>query len=211
MKVVSAKKQNNKVTVVFDDGNIISLFGDIFLEHKLFNDSEISCDLYFKVIDLNDERIIINFAKKLLAVRLYSVKSLKNKLLKKNDNEKIVDKVISLFKEYGYLNDREFARQFIKDRLINKKKGRLRIKYDLKNEGINTEIIDELLSSIEDDTEIETAYKLAESKLRTAKKQDVLKLKGKIFRFLQSRGFGRSTCSKVLSKLFKNNDEVIYE
>ncbi len=98
MKVVSAKKQNNKVTVVFDDGNIISLFGDIFLEHKLFNDSEISCDLYFKVIDQNDERIIINFAKNLLAVRLYSVKSLKNKLLKKNDNEKIVDKVISLLR-----------------------------------------------------------------------------------------------------------------
>ncbi len=211
MKVLSVKKQNNRVSVVFDDGNIVSLFEDIFLEHKLFVDAEISSEFYFKIIEQNDERIAINFAKKLLAVRLYSIKSLKAKLLKKIDNINIIDKVISLLLEYGYLNDFEFARLFIKDRLLNKKKGRVKIRYDLKKEGIEPEIIDELLNSIEDDTEFDTAMKLAQSKIRTIKQQEEIKMKSRIFRFLQSRGYGRSVCSKVLNNLFKNNEEVIYE
>jgi regulatory protein len=211
MKIVSAKKQNNKIYVVFDDGNIVPLFADIFVEYKLSVNSEISKDLYLKICEQNDERILINYAKRLLGNKLYSVKSLKTKLVKKTDNIKIVDKVIALLCEYGYLNDVEFAELYIKNSLLNKKKGRIKIRYNLKKEGIASETIDELLNNIEEDAEFETALKLAKSKIRLIKVKDEIKVKGKLFRYLQSRGFGRSICIKILNNMFKNNEEMIYE
>ncbi|HPN38284.1 MAG TPA: regulatory protein RecX [Melioribacteraceae bacterium] len=211
MKVISNKKQNNKVIVLFDNDNVISLFEDIFLEYRLFPNSEISEDVYSKIFEQNEERIAINFAKKILSIRMYSIKSIKTKLLRKISNENIVNRVINLLLEYKYLDDFEFAKLFIKDRLNNKKKGSVKIKFDLLKEGIEPEIIDELLSDIDIDTEITLAVKLAEAKIRTIKNSDEIKTKSKVYRFLQSRGFNSNICNSVLKQLFKNNYEVIYE
>ncbi len=210
-KIVAIKKKNNFVTLTFNDNSEQTLFADIFLEHKLFVGSELDEKKFLKIIDQNEERIVINYAKKLLSSRLYSKKNIEKKLLSKTNNKKIIELVIDKLIEYKYLDDEEYAKQFIKNRILNKKKGKLKIKFDLIKQGVDLDIISKLLDELDDESELNSAINLAKAKLRMINKNDVeiVKLKAKIFRFLQSRGYSNEICVKVLKSIYKNNEEII--
>lgn len=213
-KVVSVNKKNNYVTVTFDDNSEQNLFADIFLEHKLFVGSELDDNKLLKIIEQNEERIVINYAKKILSNRLYSIKDIENKLLSKTNNTKIIKLVINKLIEYKYLDDEEYAKQFIKSRLLYKKKGKVKIKYDLLKQGVDLNIINRLLDEIDDESELKCALNLAKAKfdiIENSNYEDNSKLKAKIYRFLQSRGFSNKICLKVLKSLFNNNWEYINE
>ena len=57
-----------------------------------------------------------------------------------------VDETLAFLEDNDYVNDQRFALQFGRSRIENKKVGRLRLERELRNKGLDRQLIDETLS-----------------------------------------------------------------
>lgn len=103
-------------------------------------------------------------ALRLLAFRAHSEKELMEKLKRAGAKDEDLPYVMEFVKEYGFVDDAEYAKHLAKDLQNIKKYGKKRIFAELKNKGISTEYIDAALSELSDDEE-DSLLPLLERKL----------------------------------------------
>lgn len=88
-------------------------------------------------------------AVKLLAAKPRSVAELRERLLRsKGADEEIVNTVISRLREYGYLNDEQFALSYASYKVKQKPVGRRRLERDLKFKKVESGVANEALEMI---------------------------------------------------------------
>lgn len=78
---------------------------------------------------------------RLLARRAQSKKELKEKLIDRGFEKAVVDRVVKLFTEDGYLNDETFARDWARHLARNRHYGNRRIEMSLASKGISKDLI----------------------------------------------------------------------
>ncbi len=155
----------------------------------------------------------LNKAFHFLSFRARSEKEVRDNLLKKKAPEEIIERVINSLKENRFLNDEDFAKLFIEQRLRFRPKGMRIIKMELKQKGIDQEIIDEAISkaSIDDESnpvnnDLDSAKKLVEKKLPRYKDMEKQIIYQKLGAFLARRGFNWDTIKKSIDDAL--DDEV---
>lgn len=156
-----------------------------------------------------------NKALRFLSFRPRSEKEVRENLNKKSRSQRtkteqvaqqVIDQVIDKLKQQKFLGDEEFAKWWIEQRTKFSPRGLRLIKMELKNKGVDHEIIEksiyDLRFTINDD--LERAKELARRKLsryKTLNKQDLYQ---KLGGFLARRGFDWDTIKQSI-------DEVIRE
>ena len=135
-----------------------------------------------------------------LANRAHSQLELERKLLSKGYEGTEIDAALAGLKQDGLLNDALFAESFIYSR-INKGQGPLKIRMELKQRGVDDNIIDAQLAADKQtwikQAELARAKRFGESRPKEYKEQM------RQARFLQQRGFNAEHIRFVL-----NNDEL---
>lgn len=129
--------------------------------------------------------------------RRLSKKELSDKLAKSGVSDKTAEEVVLWAEEYGFLNDFEYAKSYISDALNIKKHGLKKIRFDLKNKGIDDFTIDDALFDMGEIDETKAIKEIISKRLddiADRKKTD------KIIRFLASRGFAFSDIKKCLNE-----------
>ena len=94
-------------------------------------------------------------ALRLLEFRSHSEKELREKLRRANAQNDDVDRIIDFCIEYNFINDEDFARRKAADLKNLKKYGKNRIKNELYVLGIDSYIIDEVISEMDFEDEEE--------------------------------------------------------
>ncbi len=113
----------------------------------------------------------MNRAVKLLAAKPRSVAELSERLLEKNwTNDEIVGSVIERLKEYGYLDDAQFARDVALSKLRQKPQGKRALQYAMSRKKIDRETVE---AAVKDAFE-----KMPEAVLIDAAIEKRLRLKG---------------------------------
>lgn len=128
---------------------------------------------------------------RLLSYKPRSVAEMRERLLEKEwAEEAVVDQVITRLKELGYLDDREFARQFASSRLTVKPLGRTRLRFDLKRRRLQSETIEQALDkAFEEKSEEELIEKAISKRIRLKGAPRNREESKKLFDFLMRRGF----------------------
>lgn len=114
----------------------------------------------------------------------------------------IIDTAVQLMKRKGMINDEDFARAWVEAR--SKKKGKIAIKAELYQKGIDREIIENVMGDgliIHD--EQETAGRLLEKKIKAWRKLPEIELRKKSYEFLLRRGFEYDIVKDVIENLIK--------
>ncbi len=133
---------------------------------------------------------------------------LRMKLDRKGYQQRIIDRVIDLLKRYNMIDDKELARMMIKDKINLNRYGKNRIKQDLYKKGIDSEIVDEMLSLyITDGQEYENALYHGQKKLKLIKHEERNKMYQKLARHLVYKGFNYDIVNKVIQQLIKDAKE----
>ncbi len=133
----------------------------------------------------------------LLSYRDRTKDEIRHKLRKKGYNEELIEKVIAVLTNLDYLDDKEFARKWVKERIKNKPRGRYMLRYELKKKGIDEKIIKGVLNKlINDEIELEITQRLAKKWLRKNKNKDNYQLKLK--RYLHNKGISDYVIKKYL-------------
>jgi regulatory protein len=138
-----------------------------------------------------------------LSFRPRSEKELRDYLVKKKCDDVISKRIIDSLTRDKFLNDEEFTRWWVEQRTILKPKAVRVIKYELKQKGINKDLIDSFFESDENsNSDFETALKLAEKKMpRYARFDDRKVIYEKMGRFLASKGFDWDTIKAVIDQV----------
>ncbi len=123
--------------------------------------------------------------------------------LKEEYSDEIIEKVISLYKKYGYINDEEYAKKYISDSFKLKGDGPNKIRYNLRTKGIKDEYIDNALCDDSFDWH-SLCLKVLNKKLKGKVPADY-KEKSKIYNFLATRGFSFDTIKEVLEDYLSEN------
>ena len=122
-----------------------------------------------------------------IGYRMRSERELSDYLKKKGYEEGEVLDVIGRLKEYGYVDDAAFAKEFITQRVAQRPVGRKKLEYDLMQKGIGKDTVQDALEAYLSEEEQAGCNALAEKLLRQKGKDK--KAIQSIQRTLISRGF----------------------
>ena len=143
--------------------------------------------------------LAFNYSLKYLSYRARSVKEVYDYLIRKNFVEDTINSVLKKLIDLKFLNDEEFARQWIESRQKHKGKSKFVLKQELRMKGIDSGMIDHTLKEAQDD--FETARGLLEKKKKLFEKLSKEEFKKKMAGFLQRKGFS----FEIINKLFRKD------
>jgi regulatory protein len=141
-----------------------------------------------------------DYAFLLLKFRLRSEDELVQRLKLKKIPAETIKEVISFLKEKKFIDDNVFAKAWINSRL-KRPLGLRRIKQELRQKGVDKEIIEEQTAKVEDYTEGKIVLDLAKGRLNRLKGIDQVSAKRRVYAFLLRRGFSPEVVIDTLNQL----------
>ncbi len=138
----------------------------------------------------------------MLRARLFSRKELTDKLRRKGYSAEAAERAVSAIEELGYISDEEFAEAFVESRLRSKPKGRMALRRELRQKGIDKLTIERTLRAVSDEDEREAALKLAQKQMRLYQNLPRETARRRLYQYLMRRGYRYEDVSAALRDVF---------
>jgi regulatory protein len=136
-------------------------------------------------------------------MRPRSEKEIKERLLKKSFSKDTIGDVVLFLKDKNYINDKEFAKSWVRNRIACKPVGKFLLRYQLRQKGIDEQILEDAVNDAAGDfDEEEQALQLASIKKEKFSNIETQKAKKRIADFLKRRGFSTSTIFDTIRELY---------
>ncbi len=136
-----------------------------------------------------------------LSYRPRSEAEVRQRLTKHGYTEADVETVLQRLRENRFLQDTEFARQWIENRSTFRPRSRRVLAMELRQKGVGEETIQDALVDAEDDEEL--AYQAAIRRLQRYENLDWEAFREKLGGFLLRRGFNYGTVAPVVRRLWQ--------
>ena len=205
-KIEIQKKNKERVNLFLDGEYAFSLSVELVYKEGLNKNEEIDSEK-LKILAEHESLIRCkNSALRIIEKSYKTEKEVRDKLILKGYEDNSINKSIEFLKEYNFINDSNYTKAFISDKL--KSQGSQKIKYTLIQKGISKDKIEEELSNLNKENEKNIALNLAKKKLDIIKKKenDNFKISGKLYRYLVSKGYGYDVTSEVIKEVMSLDD-----
>ena len=204
-KIEEGKRNKERVNIYIDNEYAFSVSKEILYKENLKVDDTVNIEDLREIVKKDNYIKCKNSALRIVERSYKSERELKDKLLLKGYDKDSIEKTIEFLKEYNFLSDNNYTKMYVKDK--SKFQGKNRIKFDLYRKGIDEEIIQEELSSIDEEDEREVAYNLVLKKYNVISKResDKYKLSQKLYRYIVSKGYSYDIASYAIKKVLENN------
>ena len=150
-KILSIKRStryNDRIIVKLDDKSVFRVPEDAFVLNPFHIGETVTLD----EIENYDVKMRLQEAKdaafKLLSFRMRSIAEMRKRLKEKSFSQIEIDHVIDKLTKLNYLNDVEFGKAFVKEKIKNKKIGPKAIKSELFPHQLSSDFVDELIESV---------------------------------------------------------------
>lgn len=140
-------------------------------------------------------------ALKLLEYRPRSRVELSRRLKRVGFAENIVGETLTRLEALGLIDDAQFSRSWVSHRLAGKAMGKARIKWELRQKGVPTEVAEEALSAVDADIEYQAALEAARRRWQRDKGLDERTRRRRLASFLRRQGFDWDAITKILNEL----------
>lgn len=139
-----------------------------------------------------------------MSFRSRSEKEVFDHLIKKEDAKEIIIQVITKLKEQRFIDDIEFAKQWVESRMRFRPRSQKMLAFELKQKGISKEIIEQIFNfQFSIFNEKEQVQKLIEKKIEKYKGLPRQEIFQKLGGFLARRGFDYDTIKASIDDIFK--------
>lgn len=198
------KKHKNRLNVYIDDEFSFGIDELDALRLKLKIGNEITEDEICKI----KETIIFSKAKdyalSLVSARFYTEKGIIRKLKDKAYDDETIEKIIIFLKEYDFIDDFQYAKKYIEECISLKKYGHMKIKMQLREKGIASDLLDEAMSYFDfDEIENENLACLVEKKLGgDFEYKNIMRAK----RYFVARGYDFGAVDDAIKKIVNTLD-----
>lgn len=102
----------------------------------------------------------------------------------------------------GHIRDRKYAENWIARRQKSNPRGKILLKQELVEKGIDKETAEEVVATVETENEAEIALQIAQKRVKQYKQLPTHVAKRRLHGFLARRGFGSDVVRLVLEQIF---------
>ena len=160
---------------------------------------ELDEDQIRKLQSEDDAEVAYQKALSYLSYRPRSERELVDNLSKHDFSEDVAQKVIKRLERLGLVDDLAFAQTWVENRSDFKPRGRLALRMELRQKGIDRDLIDFVLDDLDEDA---LAYQAAMKQARKYRNLDWKDYRKKMIAFLGRRGFNYGTAKEVVEKVW---------
>lgn len=139
-----------------------------------------------------------------IGYKMRTVQEIRRKLTEKEFPEDVTERVLLFLEKYGYADDREYCRKYIKETLRLKPKGSYAIKAELKQRGIAENLIAEALAETELDEAGDALFWLRKKTKGVYPTEQ--KEKKRVYDFLLRKGYSYSVIAEALRQMEEGED-----
>ncbi|MDD5449727.1 MAG: regulatory protein RecX [Candidatus Omnitrophica bacterium] len=153
---------------------------------------------------MNEEEFKKAFAYALRFVnyRPRTIREFRDKLKEKGFQDGIILKLQSEFIKKGLLDDAKFSKLWVENRMSSNPKAIPVLRHELKEKGVEDNIIDEALKVLEDISEYDFVKGLAEARRPSLAGLGKETLRRRLYAYLKRRGFSDDIILKVITEEF---------
>ena len=196
MLITAIEPRRKGLSALFIDGEFaMNLDTQALLENRFDVGRDISDEDLKEMIELSNERRAKEKALWLISYRSHSKKELKDKIRRTCDDS-AAEKAVERMEELGLVNDEEYARQFARKLLLQKKMARRAAMLEMSRKGIDKETAEAALDEVDVDQRENIRY-IIEKKYRDIGDE---KIKRRAVAALQRLGYGWDDIKAVLSE-----------
>lgn len=205
-KIEVQKRNKDRVNVYIDNDYAFSAYTELIYKENLKVNTEVDEEKILRIAEKENLSKCKETALRIIERSYKTEKEMIQRLTEKGFDSDSISSVIDFLKEYNFINDENYAKMYIKDKLSSQ--GMQKIKYSLLRKGVSPEIIDDLISDMDDNKEMETASELAKKKYNslTRTEKDRYKLWNKLLRYLVGRGYDYSMAKDVVKEVIDKID-----
>ncbi len=202
---IKYRKLKRVVLLTLNDGRSLELDMDLVLEYTLKKEMDLSDEL---IEEIESKQAIISAKQDAYTYASYRLRSewqVRHKLEGKQYPQDLIDRCIDFLKEFNLIDDEKFASAYIKETLLKKQDGPLKIKMKLRSFGVPEYVCDNAVNlHYPFEKEEEFATKSSLKKMRLISGKPLAKQKPALYNYLQAKGFTISATKKAMEKIFKN-------
>jgi regulatory protein len=138
---------------------------------------------------------------RLLTARARTRSELQGQLAKRGYPDEVNQRVLDRLARVGLVNDEAFAEQWVRSRRVNAGKGKRALAVELRNKGVDNDVITAALADIDAGAERQRAEQLVRDKLRRERLADGddTKVTRRLVGMLARRGYTQSMALDVVT------------
>lgn len=221
----------NKVHVFIDGKHAMAVSLDVAAQDRLSVGQTCPPDRLERLHAAQELTNIYESALNFLSYRPRSAREVELRLRKKGYTPEQISDVMERLRRMGYVDDREFARFWVSNRMSFSPRGPRLLRSELRQKGVPSEVVDEVLSEHTDSqaalqeqaeevgveygmseepapgTDLANALALARKRMRTYGNLDPQVARRRLSGFLARRGYGYDVIDGVLKRVYAVDDE----
>ncbi len=226
----------NRVHLFIDGKHAIAVALDVAAEEKLSVGQPCPPERIERLHSAQELNDIYESALNYLSYRPRSAREVEMRLRKKSHSPAQIETVMQRLRRRGYVDDREFARFWVNNRMSFSPRGPRLLRSELRQKGVPQEVVDEVLSEqaetqtalqeqaeevaveygiAEDEpvagTDLANALALAKKRMRTYGNLDPQVARRRLSGFLARRGYGYDVIDAVMRRVYSSEDEGLDE
>jgi regulatory protein len=148
---------------------------------------------------------------RLLAVRPRTYIELAEALTKRGIPDDVIGDVLDRYREVGMVDDAAFARAWVSSRHRSKKLSKRALSSELRRKGVDTELVDDALDQVDDDSEREAARQLVAKRLRGMSSAPPEAVFRRLLGMLARKGYPAGLAVSVIKEVLAERDAELAE
>ncbi|MEK3965312.1 regulatory protein RecX [Paenibacillus sp. FSL H7-0323] len=212
-KVERQKKSDHRYIIHFGAYNM-TVHEDVMIKYRMITgNSFMKADLVEIVVADERQRAYVE-GLRYLERKPRTAIEMTRRLRQKEIGETIIAEVVQRLQEERLLDDPLYAKQWAEQRIANQRKGKMWIRQELREKGIDKTLISEALENITPEQELESALETGRKKWNLIRGEASDKRR-KTGAFLMRRGFSGDMVRQVINTLlaednYEGEDEEFY-
>jgi regulatory protein len=207
-KILKVRRERNKYEVFIDDKPGLRVSEATLAKSGLYTGKALDEKVIEQIVQADSRERAYQVAVNFISYRPRSSKEIVDKLARKGFTRELALEVVDQLKELSLLNDLQFARMFVRDKLRGKPMGRAMLRRKLLEKGITFQMSERVLKEyVTEENEQEAAKTLAVRKMKTSHSRfsalDPLARQKRLIDYLLSRGFSQDVATKTVRSIIQ--------
>ncbi len=204
--VVETRKNRQGVKVILDGGSAFSLSLAVAAEAGLHKGQTLSIPEIERLKSTEQLHRSLNSALRYMSPRPRSEVEIRTRLSRHGFDTETIQKVLAELKKQGLVDDVAFAQFWRENRENFRPRSRRFMELELKQKGVDAEIIAEATIDVDDD---QGAYRAAQKKARSLSGLDYPSFRKRMGSFLKRRGFDYELINRIIDRIWQEQSSEL--
>ncbi len=198
------RNRGKRVTIFLDGKFAFSLDAEVVAKEGLAVEQELSPEQIEALARSDQFHHCFNTAIRYLGYRPRSESELRERLHRRGFDGDTEEAVITRLKEQGLVDDTAFAQFWKENRESFSPRSQWLTMLELRQKGVANDILDQVVSTINDD---DSAYRAALSKARSLPRSDYQNFRRRLGEYLKRRGFSYEVTNHTVERVWQEKDD----